>query len=213
MLRDEIAKTTREYDPTFVGIDSNDINCMLYATQLLMRIEVTAAEQSLTMKECNDIAATHGSERKRADAARKLIKTVAQWMTEDAEAVTSSRKRTSPMPALLGGTTTAAAAGQPGQSDDDHMRGGGAVPADETTKEADAQMEREQHERDTADWRRQQYEREQQLEAHALELQHQLQDQQELRHRQQQERQQQQDEAGKLEQQRQRLAKQRQELE
>ena len=48
VTRDEIAKTTQEYDPVFVGIDSDDNNYMLYATQPLMRIEMTAAEQSLT---------------------------------------------------------------------------------------------------------------------------------------------------------------------
>ena len=30
--RDEIAKATREYDPAFWGIDSNDDTCMLHAT-------------------------------------------------------------------------------------------------------------------------------------------------------------------------------------
>ena len=44
-----------------------------------MRIEMTAAEQSLTMKECNNIVATHGPQHKRAEAAGKLIKTVMQW--------------------------------------------------------------------------------------------------------------------------------------
>jgi hypothetical protein len=100
--RDEIAKTTREYEPNFVGIDSDDISCMLYATQLLMRIEMTAAEQSLTMKECNDNAATHGPQHKRAEAAGKLIKTVLQWESADA-AASPSRQRAPPMPTLLGG--------------------------------------------------------------------------------------------------------------
>ena len=76
VTKDEIAKISREYDPTFVGIDSDDNNCMLYATQLLKRIEMTEAEQSLTMKECNNTAATHGPQHKRAEAAGKLIKIV-----------------------------------------------------------------------------------------------------------------------------------------
>ena len=103
--RAEIAKTTREYDPNFVGIDSDDANCMLYATQLLMRVEVTAAELSLTMKECNNIAATHGPQHKRAEAPGKLINAVMQWESADA-AAPPSRKRVQPMPALLGGTRT-----------------------------------------------------------------------------------------------------------
>ena len=113
--RDEIAKTTRrEYDPTFTGIDSDDINCMLYATQLLMWIELTAAQQSLTMHECKDIATTHGSQHKRAEAAGQLIKTVNQWMAADGAASPDS-KRPPPMPTLLGGTTATKVAGQPRQ--------------------------------------------------------------------------------------------------
>ena len=110
--RAEIAKTTREYDPNFVGIDSDDANGMLYATQLLMRVEVTAAELSLTMKECNNIAATHGPQHKRAEAPGKLINAVMQWESADA-AAPPSRKRVPPMPTLLGGTNAAAAARHP----------------------------------------------------------------------------------------------------
>jgi hypothetical protein len=84
-----------------------------------------------------------------------------------------------------------------------------AMPPDKTTTDAEQQQKREQYEQEAADWQRRSDERERQMEAHGLELQNQLHDQQVLRHRQQQERQQQQEETGKLEQQRQQLAKQR----
>ena len=74
--RDEIANTIQEYDPTFQGIDSDDVNCMHYATQLLTQIKLAIARQSLTMQECKDIATKHGLQHKRAEAAGKLIHTV-----------------------------------------------------------------------------------------------------------------------------------------
>jgi hypothetical protein len=105
---DEIAKTTREYDPKVESIDRDDSNCTLYATQLLMQIEMIAAKQSLTMKECNNIAATHGTPHARAEAGGKLIRSVMQWTAVDAAAVPNKRAAP-PMPTLLGDTNAAAA--------------------------------------------------------------------------------------------------------
>ena len=133
--RDEIAKTTREYDPGFVRIDSSDSSSMLHATQLLMRIEMTAAEQSLTMKECNNIAATHGTQHAWAEAGGKLIRTVMQWESEDAAAAAPSRERAPLMPTLLGGTNAAAAPAE--QGDDAHTRGDGTWSVGATTMEED----------------------------------------------------------------------------
>ena len=211
--KDEIAKTTRKYDPTFEGIDSDDINCMLHATQLLTQIELTAARQSLTMKECEGIAKEHGSQHKRAEAAGKLIHKVNQWATADGAALHDGGRRPSAMPTLLGGTIAPTATGR-----SVHFNGGG-TPDDDTTPTDDAiteeghRMARERREQEAEDWQRRIEEREQQMEAHALELQRQLHDQQVFRHTQQQERQQQQDETDKLEQQRQQLIKQRKDLE
>ena len=99
---DEIETTTREYVPTFEGIDNDDTNCMLHATQLLTQIELTAARQSLTTKECEGIAKEHGSRHKRAEAAGKLIHEVNQWTMADDAAFHDGRKRPPAMPTLLG---------------------------------------------------------------------------------------------------------------
>ena len=51
---DEMAATTREYNPNSKGIDRDDGNHTPHATQLLIKIEITAAGPSLTtMKACN----------------------------------------------------------------------------------------------------------------------------------------------------------------
>ena len=199
--RDEIAKTTQEYDPTFEGIDSDDANCMMYATQLLTQIEPTAARQSLTMQECKDIATKHGSQHKRAEAAGKLIHTVNQWAAADEADLPGGpggRKRPPTMPTLLGGTPATAVAGQPRRRDVAITWEDRTMPADEATTEAENRKEREQREREAEDWQGRVEERERQMEVHALELQKQLHDQQVLRHKQQQERQQQQDETDAL---------------
>ena len=94
--RDEIAKTTREYDPAFEGIDCDDPSSMLHATQLLTRIELTAATHSLTMRECNGIAAEHGPQHKRAEAAGKLIHTVSQWAAADRTGLSDDRQKIPP---------------------------------------------------------------------------------------------------------------------
>ena len=73
---DEIAATTREYNPNFKGIDRDDSNHTLYATQLIVQIEMTTAEQSLTIKECNNISATHKTPNARATAGGKPIRSV-----------------------------------------------------------------------------------------------------------------------------------------
>ena len=211
--RDEIAKTTREYDPTFEGIDSDDPSSMLYATQLLTRIELTAAGHSLTMKECEGIAKKHGPQHKRAEAAGKLIHTVNQWAAADGAELPGERKRLPPMPTLLGGTAAPTATGRPWRHDEDDTPDDDAAPAGHAMTEEEHRMAREQREQEAADWQSRVDTRERQIEEHALELQRQLQDQQLTRHKQQQERQQQQDETDALEQQRQRLIKQRQDLE
>jgi hypothetical protein len=210
---DKIAATTREYNPNFQGIDRDDSNHTLYATQLLVQIEMTAAEQSLTMKECNNISAKHRTPNARATAGGKLIRSVMQWAIAD-EAVDLPKRTAPPMPTLLGDADTDAATGQSERDDDAHTRGDGTRPVGAATTAADEQRMREQREQEAADWRRRQHEHEQHLEAHAHELQQQLQEQQCRRHAQQQERQQQQDEAEKTEGggKRQRLAKQRLEL-
>ena len=212
--KDEIAKTTREYDPTFEGIDSDDPNSMLYATQLLTRIELTAATHSLTMKECKGIATEHGPQHKRAEAAGKLIHTVSQWAAADSTGPSDDRQKFPHMPTLLGGAAAPAAAGgrkrhdEEDAPDDDAAATGHATTEDEYTR-----MEREQREQEAEDWRQRVDTRERQIEEHAFELQRQLQEQQLTRHKQQQERQQQQDETDALEQRRQQLIEQRRDLE
>ena len=211
--RDEIAKTTREYDPTFEGIDCDDPSSMLYATQLLTRIELTAATHSLTMRECNGIATEHGPQHKRAEAAGKLIHTVSQWAAADRTGLSDDRQKIPPMPTLLGGAAAPAAAGRRRRHDEDDAPDDDAAAAGHAMTEDEHRMAREQREQEAADWQRRVDTRERQIEEHALELQRQLQDQQLTRHKQQQERQQQQDETDALEQRRQQLIEQRQDLE
>ena len=80
VCRDEIAKTVREYDPNSLAInmmfDDSNVNCMLYATQLLTQIEMTMGKQSLTIRECSGIATEYGSQHERAEQAGKLIQSV-----------------------------------------------------------------------------------------------------------------------------------------
>jgi hypothetical protein len=203
--RDEIAKTTQEYDPTFEGIDCDDPNSMLYATQLLTRIELTAATHSLTMRECKCTATEHGPQHKRAEAAGKLIHSVSQWAAADRARLPGERQPIPPMPTLLGGAAAPAATGRRRRHDEDDAPDDDAAAAGHAMTEGEHRMAREQREQEAADWQRRVDTRERQIEEHALELQRQLQDQQLTRHKQQQERQQQQDETDALEQRRQQL--------
>jgi len=204
--RDDIAKTTREYDPTFVEIDCDDPNSMLYATQLLTRIELTAAAHSLTMTECHGIAAEHGPSWKRAEAAGKLIYTVSQWAAADSPGPSDDRQKFPHMPTLLGGAAApAAAGGRKRHDEEDAPDDDAAATRRATTEDEYTRMEREQREQEAEDWRQRVDTRERQIEEHAFELQRQLQEQQLTRHKQQQERQQQQDETDALEQRRQQL--------
>ena len=49
---DEIVATTRAFNPNFQGVHRDASNHVLYATQLLVQVEMAASLNSLTMKEC-----------------------------------------------------------------------------------------------------------------------------------------------------------------
>ena len=121
---------------------------MLYATQLLTQIELTMASQSLTIQECKDIAAEYGPQHERAEAAGKLIHTVNQWAAADEAELPGGRKRPPTLPTLLGGNGTTTVARPRMRHDDASTQDDDAVPADQTTTDAEKQKEREQHEQE-----------------------------------------------------------------